>query len=100
MRRVFLIRTRSFSDINVKKEMMIYSKKKQTPVSLKSLMETGRGDLLSKDKGTLISGKLEQSTASQRVLIQVASFLHRELPVRLAHRAERLASSPIFAKNG
>jgi hypothetical protein len=82
---------------NQEKELIIYSTKKLTPVSLKSLMDTGKGERLD-DLGS--SNKLSQATASQKVLTQVACFLHRELPVRLAHRAVRLESSPIFARNG
>ena len=91
--------TTNFSTVsNVEKEIIIYSNKKQTPVSLKSLMDTGRGDRLSDFSAS--TNTTSQSTASQRVLTQVACFLHRELPIRLAHRATRLESSPIFASNG
>jgi hypothetical protein len=82
---------------NQEKELIIYSTKKLTPVSLKSLMDTGKGERLD-DLGS--SNRLSHATASQKVLTQVACFLHRELPVRLAHRAVRLESSSIFAKNG
>jgi hypothetical protein len=52
---------------------------RQTGVSLRTLVETGRCQLLEDGKDTA-------ADARQRMLIQVASFLHRELPIRLAHR--------------
>lgn len=94
-----------FSTLNpaLEKDIHMYSNKKQTPVSLKSLMETGKGDRLShfdelmKSKYALDTAK--QPQASQRILIQVACFLHRELPIRLAHRAVKL-EYPLFARSG
>lgn len=77
----------------LEKELILYSKKKQTSVSLRSLMESGRGD-----NPNLPSGK--STKASERVLMQVACFLHREMPVRLAHRAIRLEQSPMFKMSG
>lgn len=99
-----LLNLRNFANItpHLEKEIQIYSNKKEIPVSLKSLMETGKGDKLNRFD-ELIKGKYapnpEQHQASQKILIQVACFLHRELPVRLAHRAVRLESSPLFAKS-
>lgn len=60
-------------------------------VSLKTLIDTGRGDLLSGEMG--LTGQNNLST-KQKMLIQVASFLHRELPIRLAHRVRDLESVP------
>jgi hypothetical protein len=80
--------------LNVK-ELMLYSNKKQTAVSLKSLMETGRGEGLEN-----FSPTRDSTAAASRLLIQVACFLHRELPVRLAHRAIKLEASPLFANSG
>jgi pyruvate dehydrogenase kinase 2/3/4 len=37
-----------------------------------------------------------QGTTKEKVLIQVASFLHRELPVRFAHRALQLDAIPLL----
>ena len=91
------IRSLSAATISsLEKELLIYSNKKQTPVSLKSLMETGKGIRL-KDENTF---GLDDEIARQKVLIQVACFLHRELPVRLAHRAVKLEASPLFSKSG
>jgi hypothetical protein len=78
---------------NLEKELDLYSKKKQTSVSLKSLMESGRGD-----NPNLPYGRATK--ASDKVLMQVACFLHREMPVRLAHRAVKLEASPLFLMSG
>lgn len=86
---------RNFSSItpNSEKELELYSKKKQTSVSIQSLMESGRGD-----NPNLPTGRATK--ASEKVLMQVACFLHRELPVRLAHRAVKLESYPPFNNSG
>ena len=62
---------------------------RQTGVSLKTLIDTGRGELLSGGIGF----KEPDLTTREQMLIQVASFLHRELPIRLAHRYEHLFHS-------
>ena len=85
----------SMSASSLEKELQLYSNKKQTPVSLKSLMETGKGIRLKDEKAV----DIENEIARQKILIQVACFLHRELPVRLAHRAVKLESS-LFSKSG
>ena len=77
-----------YNAFNLERELILYGSKKQTPVSLKSLMETGKGDLLK----SFEPGQRTTSTASELVLFQVACFLHRELPVRIAHRVEHLQS--------
>jgi hypothetical protein len=95
----------NFQNINpaLEKEIVLYSNKKQTPVSLRSLMETGKGDRL-QHFDQLMKGRYGtqegQPQASQRILIQVACFLHRELPIRLAQRATKLEASPLFMKSG
>ncbi len=78
--------------LNLDRELILYGSKKQTPVSLKSLLETGKGDLLNVFEGK----QRESTTASELVLFQVACFLHRELPVRVAHRVEHLQSAPFL----
>jgi len=55
---------------------------KQTSVSLKAMVETGLGKFI------------PPGAPSNQVLIQVASFLHRELPIRFAHRVKELESLP------
>lgn len=101
---IFLLE--NFQNINpaLEKEIVLYSNKKQTPVSLRSLMETGKGDRL-QHFDQLMKGKYgnqpdQQPQASQRILIQVACFLHRELPIRLAQRAVKLEASQLFMKSG
>ncbi|CAM9392401.1 unnamed protein product [Hapterophycus canaliculatus] len=72
-------------------DIMESAARKQIGVSLKTLIDTGRGDLLSGEMG--LNGQSSLST-KQKMLIQVASFLHRELPIRLAHRVRDLESVP------
>jgi hypothetical protein len=97
-----LCRTLSTTHVPLEKELILYSNKKQTPVSLRTLMETGRGDTLNRFD-EIMKGKYSINPVpkvSQRILIQVACFLHRELPVRLAHRAMRFEQSPLFLRSG
>ena len=65
----------------------------QTSVSLQALMRTGRGEYLHKTFG---DEKRDKYAATELVLIQVASFLRRELPIRLAHRIQDLESIPVL----
>ena len=53
-----------------------------TPVSLKTMVETGQGKFLQKGE-----------PANKKVL-QVAQFIHREMPVRFAHRIKELDNLP------
>lgn len=69
------------------------AKEQQTSVSLQALMRTGRGEYLRK---TFKEEEVERHTATDLVLIQVASFLRRELPIRLAHRIQDLEGIPIL----
>lgn len=74
-----------------------YARKPQTSISMQTLMRTGRGDLLSKTyKDEVITGDLKQKAATERILMQVASFLRRELPIRLAHRINDLDNVPMM----
>eukprot|EP00039_Didymoeca_costata_P001816 m.55354 g.55354 ORF g.55354 m.55354 type:complete len:448 (+) comp10980_c0_seq1:349-1692(+) len=70
-------------------EMEEVAAKEQTPVSLRTLVETGKGDLLT-ETGEHLPGAVRQ---------QVATFLHRELPVRIAQRAMELHSLPFGLSN-
>lgn len=58
-------------------------------------MKTGRGELLRKtykdDHKTL-----ERQVATERILQQVASFIHHEMPIRLAHRIHDLDRVPMM----
>ena len=69
----------------------------QTSVSLQDLMRTGQGEYLHK---TFVNAdeKLlkDKHTATELVLIQVAGFLRREMPVRLAHRIRDLERVPLL----
>jgi len=86
-----------FSAVSVmsEKELLLFSNKKQTPVSLKALMETGKGDRLSSS-----SHDKNEDASKSKILIQIACFLHRELPVRLAHNAVKFEASPLIMKSG
>ena len=72
-----------------------YGRKRQTNVSLRALLDTGNGTLLN----VPLTSRAETATATDKVLLQVACFLHRELPVRLAHRACELESSDVFKQS-
>jgi pyruvate dehydrogenase kinase 2/3/4 len=58
-------------------------------------MKTGRGELLRntyKDD----HNQLEHQVATERILMQVASFIHHEMPIRLAHRIHDLDRVPMM----
>jgi len=82
-----------------------YASRQQTSVSLQTLMRTGRGELLHKTANTTTTANSDTNTdtsnndkaATQQVLIQVASFLYRELPARLAHRIQDLDHVPYMS---
>lgn len=65
-----------------------FAGKRQTGVNMQALLSTGMGLRLEKSD---IDASLP---TQQRTLIQVAQFLHRELPIRLAHRAIELEELP------
>jgi Mitochondrial branched-chain alpha-ketoacid dehydrogenase kinase len=71
------------------------AKEPQTSVSLQALMRTGRGEFLDKTFGQETLQREARKT--QLVLIQVAGFLRRELPIRLAHRIHDLEGVPLLA---
>ena len=66
----------------------------QTSVSLQDLMKTGRGEKLHMSFG---EETRERQAATELVLIQVAGFLRRELPIRLAHRVHDLENVPLLS---
>jgi Mitochondrial branched-chain alpha-ketoacid dehydrogenase kinase len=66
----------------------------QTSVSLQALMRTGRGEFLHKTFDDMEN--VDRHSATDLVLIQVASFLRRELPIRLAHRIHDLEGAPVM----
>ncbi|KAL7555372.1 hypothetical protein ACA910_022359 [Epithemia clementina (nom. ined.)] len=57
-------------------------------------MRTGRGERLHKTFGEETVGRM---AATELVLIQVASFLRHELPIRLAHRVRDLESVQLLS---
>ena len=82
---------------DVDKLVQEYCRKPQTNVSLQMLMKTGRGELLGKSyKTEAFMGRLGHRLATQRILIQFASFLRKEIPIRLAHRIQDLDNVPIM----
>ena len=90
-------RLRSFgtvvTDSQLSDSIQYYGRKRQTNVSLRALLDTGNGSLVDKDG---FAAAPAGATATEKVLIQVACFLHRELPVRLAHRACELEGADLF----
>lgn len=67
----------------------------QTSVSLKTLMQSGRGEFLTKTyKEDAVHS--DNKVATEKVLMQVAGFLRRELPIRLAHRIQDLERVPLM----
>ena len=82
-----------------------HAHKPQTSASLQTLMKTGRGEFLHKMNDTHsghgyasvdLAPEDESSEATPLVLLQVASFLRRELPIRLAHRIQDLSRVPLL----
>lgn len=79
---------------DVDREIILQSARTpQTSVSLQALMRTGRGEYLHKTFG---EEAREKHAATDLVLIQVAGFLRRELPIRLAHRIQDLEQIPVL----
>lgn len=70
-----------------------HAKQSPTSVSLQVLMRTGRGEYLDRRVENLA---MKEHTATELVLMQVASFLRRELPIRLAHRVQDLEKVPLM----
>jgi len=70
-----------------------HAKQHPTSVSLQALMRTGRGEYLDRHFENLA---MKEHTATELVLMQVASFLRRELPIRLAHRVQDLEKVPLM----
>lgn len=86
------------------KEIKLFASKRQTPVSLKSLLKTGKGELLNKHSVSVSTGQNTDCSSSKaedrKIQMQIACFLHHELPVRFAHRSAGLEASPILCKSG
>jgi pyruvate dehydrogenase kinase 2/3/4 len=90
--------SRLFSTVDVD-ELYHFGKKKQTSVTLRALMETGVGKKLDEYYEQTDFKQETYAGASDRVKVQIACFLHRELPIRLAHRALQLEGFPLFQNN-
>lgn len=73
-------------------DLLFYSRRKQVPVRLQDLIDTGKGDLLAPRK----PGDVPEASNHERIQMQIACFLHRELPIRLAHRAVQLESNELL----
>ena len=80
-----------FND-NFNEKIHYYSRKKQTPVSLQSLLDASRGETLNTAQSMLPPSK-EQA---DKICISIANFLRRELPIRLAHRVIELENLPFY----
>jgi len=78
---------------HLESDLHYFARKKQIPVDLQTLMETGLGNNLDKMPADY------KGTEREMVHMQVACFLHRELPVRLAHRACELEATPIMQES-
>jgi len=59
-------------------------------------MRTGQGELLGKDCGKEGSFLDDQMPTDDRILMQVASFIRKDLPIRLAHRILDLDQVPMM----
>jgi pyruvate dehydrogenase kinase 2/3/4 len=88
------------SSLEVQNLIEHHARKPQTSASLQTLMKTGRGEFLHKmakhNQGvggyaSVTVSPEDESEATPLVLLQVASFLRRELPIRLAHRIHDLS---------
>ena len=78
-----------------------YAQMPHTPASLQMLMRTGRGEMVDgkqkyqyQTQATV--GRMGQRLARERILTQVASFVRREIPIRLAHRIQDLDQVPLM----
>mmetsp|Transcript_29363 Transcript_29363/g.34569 ORF Transcript_29363/g.34569 Transcript_29363/m.34569 type:complete len:411 (+) Transcript_29363:109-1341(+) len=73
----------------LKRELAIYANKTPTGVPLLTMMQTGRGEFIA-------HAPTCEGTNKQRTIYQIAMFLHREVPIRLAHLHHDLDSIPII----
>lgn len=99
---------RSFSSNNSSTDSAHHSElidrlcaKRMTSVSLNTLMDTGRGNLLTRhtsfsEEDLPKDASKIGTAATEKILRQVANFLHRELPIRFAHRIRDLENVPMM----
>jgi pyruvate dehydrogenase kinase 2/3/4 len=83
-----------FSATDIQAALEEYKNKKQTSVSLETLLDTGSGKLLYASRFPESKAEALGLTTHERTVMQIASFLRHELPVRLAHRASELRDLP------
>eukprot|EP00815_Leptocylindrus_aporus_P010131 CAMPEP_0116076482 /NCGR_PEP_ID=MMETSP0322-20121206/17300_1 /TAXON_ID=163516 /ORGANISM="Leptocylindrus danicus var. apora, Strain B651" /LENGTH=362 /DNA_ID=CAMNT_0003566827 /DNA_START=254 /DNA_END=1343 /DNA_ORIENTATION=+ len=81
-----------------------YTAQPQTSASLQTLLLTGRGEYLHKtfkQQPEAHAGHDDfDRCATELVLMQVAGFLRRELPIRFAHRISDLDNTPFMSEMG
>ena len=84
-----------------------YSQKLQTSVSLQTLTRTGKGELFllldnddnkNQSHQRSSSSSSSSSEASHEILTQTASFIHHEMPIRLARRIKDLEKVPYLSQ--
>jgi len=80
-------------DAEIEQMIKDHAVQSQTSVSLQALMRTGQGEFLHRTFG---EETRQRHAATELVLIQVAGFLRRELPIRLAHRLHDLDHVPLL----
>jgi len=82
--------------LSVEEYIQCNAQKSQTGVSMRTLLDTGRGKLIQRDGKFLDRNSYDRVDIpdEEHMLIQVAGFLHRELPIRLSHRVRDLDSIP------
>ena len=82
-------------DINIPQLVQKYANRAQTPISLRQLWVTSLGDLDDDNiRNSAFLGRLGRRLAAERILMKVATMIHRELPIRLAHRIQDLDQVP------
>ena len=98
--------------IDIEPLVVQLSRREPTPASLQMLLQTGRGrggfgsggytpltksnNASKRGDSAATWGRLGQRMVNERVLLQMASFLRHELPVRLAHRILDLDQMPLM----
>ena len=92
--RLVIPRTLSNTPSQVEASLEEYNNRPQTSVSLETLLDTGSGKLLHASLFPQSEADKQKLTTHERTVMQIASFLRHELPVRLAHRATELRDLP------
>lgn len=79
------------------KDLQKWGSRSMTPVSLTNLMETGRGDNVEMFNRYLAAKQCKETVEqSEAIMMQIACFLHREVPLRIAQRALELQATDEF----